>query len=425
MKMRLGILAALALLLPFAAHAVETANPFRAGGNTHVINVTSTASNAEKLSGFSTDVTCTQYLLTNTGTVDAWVVLGAAATDAAAVSIPAAGTPAAAIMVRAGTTKTVAGPSQAYITTKTASSTTTLNATCGTGNTEAHTNVVTSAPPTGDSATQVEGNGADGAAVVGNAVRIAGTDGSGNTQDVLTGTDGRLSTNVAQVNGVTVSTGTGVMGTGVQRVAIASDNDALTVKQATAANLNAQVVGAAASGAAAAGNPVLNGGQYVTLANQLALSTGNAGTLQLDSAGNQKVTLGAPAIGNILVGRQTFTSTTGATTLITITAGKTWIGTINASVDCNSAAALATACKANATFTTVGANTTPAAGTYFVCQTTSGANAATGTVGDGNSNFCSTPFIASCASGSCTIAVASTNAGTASLVEASAIGVMQ
>lgn len=46
------------------------------------------------------------------------------------------------------------------------------------------------------------------------------------------------SVNVSQMNGVTVSMGTGVMGTGVQRVAIASDNDALTVKQTTAANLN-------------------------------------------------------------------------------------------------------------------------------------------------------------------------------------------
>lgn len=46
------------------------------------------------------------------------------------------------------------------------------------------------------------------------------------------------STNIAQMNGVTVSMGSGIMGTGVQRVAIASDNDALTVKQATGTNLH-------------------------------------------------------------------------------------------------------------------------------------------------------------------------------------------
>jgi hypothetical protein len=45
------------------------------------------------------------------------------------------------------------------------------------------------------------------------------------------------SVNVAQINGVTPLMGTGVMGTGSQRVTIASDNDPLTVKQATAANL--------------------------------------------------------------------------------------------------------------------------------------------------------------------------------------------
>lgn len=53
------------------------------------------------------------------------------------------------------------------------------------------------------------------------------------------------SVNTAQINGVATSTGTGVMGTGVQRVAIASDNDALTIKQATAANLNATVTNVA------------------------------------------------------------------------------------------------------------------------------------------------------------------------------------
>lgn len=189
---------------------------------------------------------------------------------------------------------------------------------------------------------------------------------------------------------------------------------------------SAVITAASGNGVTGTGLPAsASYGQYVALASQPALTNGQYGSAQLDTAGNQKITLGAPAIANILAGRQTFTSTTGATTLITITAGKTWIGTIGASVDCNSAAALATACKANATFTTVGANITPAAGTYFACQATSGANAATGTVGSQGANFCSMPFIASCASGSCTIAVTTTQAGTASLVEASASGVMQ
>lgn len=68
--------------------------------------------------------------------------------------------------------------------------------------------------------------------------------------------------NNTQINGVTVAVGTGVMGTGVQRVAISSDNDPLIVKQATAANFNAQVAqvasvpvsGTLQSAAAATGN---------------------------------------------------------------------------------------------------------------------------------------------------------------------------
>lgn len=46
------------------------------------------------------------------------------------------------------------------------------------------------------------------------------------------------SVNVAQINGVTPLMGTGIMGTGSPRVTIASDNDALTVKQATGTNLH-------------------------------------------------------------------------------------------------------------------------------------------------------------------------------------------
>lgn len=51
------------------------------------------------------------------------------------------------------------------------------------------------------------------------------------------------SVNISQINGTTPLMGTGIMGTGSPRVTIASDNDPLTVKQATAGNLNATVVG--------------------------------------------------------------------------------------------------------------------------------------------------------------------------------------
>jgi hypothetical protein len=90
--------------------------------------------------------------------------------------------------------------------------------------------------------------------------------------------------NEAQVAGATLSTGNGVVGTGVQRVAIASDNTAFSVNtaQATAANLNAQVVGNVAAAATDSGNPVKAGGVYTAAAPTL--TDGQRGNLRLDPA---------------------------------------------------------------------------------------------------------------------------------------------
>lgn len=79
-------------------------------------------------------------------------------------------------------------------------------------------------------------------------LRVSLADTPANTNKLLVTPDSvalpaNQSVNVSQMNGVTVSMGSGIMGTGVQRVVIASDNDPLIVKQATAANLNATVVG--------------------------------------------------------------------------------------------------------------------------------------------------------------------------------------
>lgn len=72
------------------------------------------------------------------------------------------------------------------------------------------------------------------------------------------------SVNVAQMNGVAVTMGNGISGTGVQRVTLASDSTGqvtlasgatTAVTQATASNLNAQVVGVAAHDAPVSGNP--------------------------------------------------------------------------------------------------------------------------------------------------------------------------
>jgi hypothetical protein len=85
-------------------------------------------------------------------------------------------------------------------------------------------------------------------------------------------------------------------------------------------------------------------------------------------------------------------------------------------------AASTTAGQATATFTTAGTDVVPSAGTYFVVDARSGANAATGTVGTQGNNFGSMPFtVVAPVGNSVTIDVASTQAST-SLVEAFASG---
>jgi len=80
------------------------------------------------------------------------------------------------------------------------------------------------------------------------------------------------SINVAQIAGTTTAVNNGVVGAGVQRVTIASDSTGqvalaagttTAVTQATAANLNAQVVGDVAHDGVDAGNPVKAGGRAI------------------------------------------------------------------------------------------------------------------------------------------------------------------
>lgn len=83
------------------------------------------------------------------------------------------------------------------------------------------------------------------------------------------------SVNQAQVAGVATATGNGVVGTGVQRVAIASDNTAFPIIAA----------GNAASGVADSGNPVKVGGVYNST--KPTYTNGQRGDLQIDTRGNQ------------------------------------------------------------------------------------------------------------------------------------------
>ena len=142
------------------------------------------------------------------------------------------------------------------------------------------------------------------------------------------------SVNTTQVNGVTLSTGTGIMGTGVQRVAIASDNDPLTVKQATAANLNATVVGAKTNNGAAPTTDNLGALVARATASAPTYTEGNQVLLSVDNTGALRTSASAAAVSDTnttgsLTSAISVTSPTlngASTTTIQITG--TWVATV-------------------------------------------------------------------------------------------------
>ena len=161
---------------------------------------------------------------------------------------------------------------------------------------------------------------------------------------------------------------------------------------------------------------------------------GNAALFTVDSAGVSTAvgsstplptTSGAATAANVLTGFQSFTSTTAATTVVTIPAGRTWVGTVGVSCAVSIAAASSTAGQARAVVTVAGTGVTPAAGTILAAEAKVGANAATGTVGGSESRSATSPFtVIAPAGNSVTIQVASTNAGTASVVDCWATGAL-
>lgn len=168
-------------------------------------------------------------------------------------------------------------------------------------------------------------------------------------------------------------------------------------------------------------------GQYTTIANQPALTTGNYAAHQLDSAGNQKVVLGAPAIGNILAGLLTHTATTAAATIVTVPAGKTFRGKVTVSVTLSKAGAATGNGEAIAVVSTAGTGVTPAAGNYFAVSAFAGANVAAGLTGTEGQNCGSQNFIVNAPAGnSVTIQGATTiNSATDARVDYSVFGEIQ
>lgn len=253
----------------------------------------------------------------------------------------------------------------------------------------------------------VTGAAADGAAASGNPVLTAGMDGSNNAQTILVDTSGRP--NVvggaaidAPVSGNPVLAGGRANGgapasvqdgdaqavwLNVQGAVMGGGYDGSAGRVVSVDSSGRQIIiGAAAAGATAAGNPVLNGGVYTSNANQPAVTTGQVATLQTDPAGNLRTAPQRPTAADILAGSATVTATTGTTALVTVAAGRTVIGDLCISVAGSKAAANTGNGEVLGTALTVGTNVTPAAGTYFEVDTAIGANAATGVVGTNGSN---------------------------------------
>lgn len=127
-------------------------------------------------------------------------------------------------------------------------------------------------------------------------LRISLKDTPANTNKLLVTPDSvalpaNQSVNVSQMNGATTAMGSGIMGTGVQRVAIASDNDPLTVKQATGTNLHV-VVDSAPSTA------VTNAGTFAVQATPVT----QADTFMLGGVNIKEINAVTPLMGNGVTG---------------------------------------------------------------------------------------------------------------------------
>lgn len=197
--------------------------------------------------------------------------------------------------------------------------------------------------------------------------------------------------------------------------------------------INARLVPDAADTAGARISPVLNG---TPAPDAVGLTDGNGNIFKVTDNGDGTATLNvtgavttsstAPAAANVLNGFQSFAATTAATTLITVPAGRTWLGEVGAAVSVANAAAAAAAGQARAVFATAGAGVTPVAGTVLAAEAKAGANAATGTVGSQSANNSRMALtVVAPAGNAVTVTVAATIAGSGGIVDAWASGSLQ
>jgi hypothetical protein len=257
----------------------------------------------------------------------------------------------------------------------------------------------------------------------------------------LTTPNGSLNVNQARIGDVAIAVGSGVLGTGTQRVVLATDQPvipvsdnagSLTVDGTVTANIG--TAGTLALDASITGLEVAQGSttsgqkgglvQGAVTTSAPTYTTAQTSPLSINTFGAQRVDAAScPPAADILCGRAIFAVTTAATTLITIPAGRTWYGTIGASCSCSVAPTNTGAGNAKVVFQTAGTNVTPAAGIYFGVEAKCSQNSATGISGTQGDNFGSTHFVVVAPAGnSVTLDVVTTQAGSATSVDAFAAG---
>lgn len=221
--------------------------------------------------------------------------------------------------------------------------------------------------PTGTSALQSQGTAADGSAAVGSPVQIGGKDGSGNTQTILTDTGGAVQTDVesmptgasaAQVQGTVADGGVaaqnpvkiaGKDGAGNVQDILTDTTGAIQadIESGPTGASSLQMQGAGANGAAVTGNPVLTAGSDGTNARSIKTDAGGAVQTDIESGPTGASALqsqgaaadGAAAAGNpVQVGgvdgagnaQRLLTDTTGAAQVDveSIAAGTNYIGKV-------------------------------------------------------------------------------------------------
>lgn len=121
------------------------------------------------------------------------------------------------------------------------------------------------------------------------------------------------------------------------------------------------------------------------------------------------VTVGAIPAAGVLVGQLTHTTTTGAATLLTVPAGKTWEGTVAVSATGSKAAAATGNGEVAGVIATAGTGVVPTAGTVFAVRAYIGAGAVGGLAGAQGSQFGSVPLtVVAPAGNTVTLTLAST-----------------